>query len=502
MSVFAPIPIGQRIPDSLHAVSCSLPTLASVRGYEEKDPAITRQLTSGYPRFVVHPLLQQLAARVGEEYGLSGKTVWLTSSARIADLLARRLGPGVASVIREEEGAGLHGVVHDTTPEHDAAAKLFLQNIGGFMSSRAAEDELVRRGLLPSAAPEPSFEGNSVAEVERQLLPAFPGATPADIVFANSGMNAVYAAFRSISEIQGSRGRTVWIQLGWLYLDTIAILRRLTTSPFDYVHLRDVFDLGPLERLLEKRGSKVAGIVAEVPTNPLIQTPDIPALAALARRHGVHLVLDPSVNSPFAVNLLPYADVVVTSLTKYTASEGDVIAGAAVVNAASPDADALRKGITRWIEPVYPRDLARLAAQIGQTSEVLARIQRSVPEVVAFLSGHPAVREVLWALHPASRENYLKVARSPESVGSMISFSLKGPIDAFYDRLDLPKGPSFGMTRTLICPFLYLAHYDMVTKPEGRSELQANGIDPELLRLSVGTEPTEDIIGALRTALD
>jgi cystathionine gamma-synthase len=83
----------------------------------------------------------------------------------------------------------------------------------------------------------------------------------------------------------------------------------------------------------------------------------------------------------------------------------------------------------------------------------------------------------------------------------MISFSLRGSLEAFYDRLRLPKGPSFGMRTTLICPFMYLAHYDLVTTPSGRAELAANGLDPDLLRLCVGTEPVDDIIAALGEAL-
>ena len=55
MSVFHHLPLGRRIPDRLHAVSVSLPTMRDLVGYEEKDPAIVRQIASGYPRFVQHP---------------------------------------------------------------------------------------------------------------------------------------------------------------------------------------------------------------------------------------------------------------------------------------------------------------------------------------------------------------------------------------------------------------------------------------------------------------
>jgi cystathionine gamma-synthase len=202
------------------------------------------------------------------------------------------------------------------------------------------------------------------------------------------------------------------------------------------------------------------------------------------------------------VKALPHADIVIGSLTKYSAAEGDVIAGFVAINPAGPDAAELRSRVPRWLEPIYPRDLGRLAAQIGGTADVLERIHRSTPRVAAFLSSHPAVKEVFWALQPTSRDRYLSLARGPNAVGGMISFSLKGPLDRFYDRLRLPKGPSFGMKTTLICPFIYLAHYDLVTSPAGRAELKENGLDPELVRLSVGIEPVEDIIAALAEALE
>jgi cystathionine gamma-synthase len=238
-----------------------------------------------------------------------------------------------------------------------------------------------------------------------------------------------------------------------------------------------------------------------LPTNPLIQTPDLAALAALCRAHDARLLLDPSVVSVFNVNVLAHTDVVVSSLTKYTASEGDLTAGLAAINPAGPDAAELRHRITAKIEPLYARDLARLAAQIGRTAAVLEKIHAHTARVVAFLGSHPAVRDVFWALHPASKANYQRLARSPNASGGMITFTLHGDLEKFYDRLRLPKGPSFGMTTTLICPFMYLAHYDLVTTPAGLAELAASKLDPDLLRLCIGTEPVEEIIASLAEAL-
>ncbi len=497
MSVFSPLPLGQRIPPSPHAVSCSLPTMRALRGYEEKDPEITRQMSSGYPRFVVHPFLLQLAQHVAGRHGLGGHTVWLVSSRRMGDRLAAHLG--AAQVVRVDDGP-VHGVAHPDHPELAARAKTFLQHTGGFLSSRAAEDRLAQHQLL-TVAPEELFAGDALAEVRRNLAPLFRDTGEADLLIANCGMNAMDSAFRAISELQALRGRTQWVQLGWLYRDTIALLQSHTPAAADHLRLPDVFDLAALGRLFAQNGRRIAGVVAELPTNPLVQTPDVAAIADIAHRHGAAVIMDPSISSPVDVDVLAHADVLVASLTKYTASEGDLLAGLAIVNPASPDAAQLRRGLAAKLEPIHPRDLSRLAAQIGQTPQVLARMHANVFAVVEFLSSHPAVKEVYWALHPASRANYLRIARSPQAVGGMITFTFRGLLDAVYDRTDLAKGPSFGMKTTLLSPFIQLAHYDLASTAEGRAHLLAHGVDPNLLRLSVGIEPAAEIIEQLRTAL-
>ena len=148
--------------------------------------------------------------------------------------------------------------------------------------------------------------------------------------------------------------------------------------------------------------------------------------------------------------------------------------------------------------------LLRLAAQIGGTRDTLERIHANTARVASFLRSHPAIAEVRWALQPGCAGNFERIAHRPGATGGVITFTLrrKGGLEPFYDRLRLPKGPSFGMTTTLICPFMYLAHYDLVTTPSGLAELAASGVDPDLLRLCCGTEPAEEIVGALNEALE
>lgn len=87
----------------------------------------------------------------------------------------------------------------------------------------------------------------------------------------------------------------------------------------------------------------------------------------------------------------------------------------------------------------------------------------------------------------------------------MITFTLRGgraALDRFYAAADIPKGPSFGLRFPLLCPFMYLAHYDQVTDADGRGALCKAGLDPELIRLSVGAAPAGPQVEALRAALN
>lgn len=499
MPAFAPIPLGQPIPTSPHAVSCSLPTMRDVIGYEEKDPAVTAHVTSGYPRFVLHPLVLRLARHLATEAGLAAHTLWLTSSPRMAADLITWLNHPAARLFASH---GLNGVAHPTDPSLAARAKTCLQNVGGFLSSRAAEDHLHRLGLLDAIATETLAPAASAHDtVQAVLARAYPGTAATDRVLAPNGMNAFFGGWRAAAELQATRGRTIWIQLGWLYLDTISILRRLTASPADYVYLRDVNDLAALRATCASAGDRLAGLVTEAPTNPLVQTADLAAVARVVRAAGGLTLIDPTLVSPFNVDVLGHADLVTNSLTKYAASEGDLVAGAVIVNPAGKDADTLRAALAASVDPIYPRDLQRLAAQIGDYESVIARTNTTAARVVAFLQSHSGVAELHWSGHPASAANYARIARQPEATGSIISFRVKGPLAAFYDRLVLPKGPSFGMKTTLICPFIYLAHYDLVKTEAGRTQLAASGLHPELLRLAVGCEKPDEIIEALETAL-
>src|SRR5579859_1790917 len=130
--------LGQPIPASTHAVSVALPRWQDVVGYEEKKPEIIERLATGYPRFVVHPLVQELARHIG-----GGKPAMpfpsLSAAQRAAAFARRTLDPTAEVVSR----AGVFGVV--TTTEGLTALRTFWQHTGLIVSSRQAEALLKQR---------------------------------------------------------------------------------------------------------------------------------------------------------------------------------------------------------------------------------------------------------------------------------------------------------------------------------------------------------------------
>ncbi len=495
MSSFPNLPLGTRIPDRLHAVSCSLPTMRDVIGYEEKEAATVACMTSGYPRFVVHPLLGAVEAAWRKRFGLAGEALWVTSSRRMAEAVAALLAPATARVLEHD---GVNGVAHDDTPELRARAKAYLQHTGGFLSSRAAQDYAARHGIFEHTEFEQTEPGDAPAILKSKLAELFAPATPADILLASSGMNAFWAAFRAVSDLQRQKGRDTWLQVGWLYLDTAAILAKFTHER--HVHVFDVTDKAAIEAVFREQGSRLAGVVTEVTTNPLMHTADLPWLAGLARAHGACMIVDPSIVSAYNVDVAPHADIVLNSLTKYVASEGDVIAGAVVVTPQCPERQTLQTAIAAELEPVHPRDLARLAFELRGFDELLPKLNESARRIVDYLRRRKGgLRRLYWSLQDGSRENYLRLARAPDRIGPIISFVVEGSMERFYDATPIAKGPSFGMRASLLSPFVYLAHYDLVSSESGRRTLAEAKLPAELLRFSIGTEPVEAIIDALET---
>ena len=493
-------PLGACFTDSPHAVISSIPTLRDVEGYETGDPAVLARLHLGYPRFVRHHLIKDVCARLAGAQGAQAASFFICPvDPAMVEALDDYAGPAKWS--REEPGFSV--LAYSAGGLAAARAKNFLQHTGALISSRQAERWLAGPPLdAKSQSAAASDAAASDAALTAQLLPWLSGAAARDVTITRNGANAAFAAYQAADALQAGRGRDQWVQLGWLYIDTGQVLNewsRRDAGPKAFVSVRD---LDALEAYLDQEGARVAGIVCEAPSNPLLETCDLLRLRALARKYGVLLLLDPTVTSLVNIDALPLCDILICSLTKYAAQRADVMGGVIAVNPAGPDAEALRAAIAAApIARLFVEDAAVLLAQISGMAPMVRAVNANTCALVNFLERHPRAHTVRHALQASTRANYAAVARAPDSPGGLLSFSVRGEMRPVFDALRLPKAASFGAAFTIVSPFMYLAHYDLVRTAEGRARLATLGIDPDLLRVSVGAEPIDALIAVFSEAL-
>ena len=489
-------PLGAPYPDSPHAVVSCLPTLEDVRDYENKDPRVLDALRSGYPRFVEHAFTRELIDFYLRNNSLEAQPAVLIPGRRATRDLVEYVGRGVISLKVEDNLYLVHWGAEDVKLGH--RVRKFVQHTGCGISSRQAEDLLIAHGLRESRFEETTFAGNALNQVESDLAGRI-GCRQSDVLVCASGMNAFYAGFRAVQEFQQSRKRTAWIQLGWLYLDSGCVLQEFLGADETLECFYDVSDVDALLARIHELGDTLAAVVVECPSNPLIRVCELRRIAAAVREQGGIMIVDPTIASVYNVDVLPHADLLVTSLTKYAAIEGDIMIGALAVNPKSVYYGDLVLRTSSFYAPPYARDVARLAHEMATAPAVIEKMNANAVRLCAFLRGHPAVKEIYCA---GCSEHLDEVARNDGATGAVITIELAGDIERFYDAVGVMKGPSFGTRFTLLCPFMYLAHYDLVTTETGRAQLATAGIDPELIRISVGEEDYGAIEAVFAEALD
>jgi len=109
------------------------------------------------------------------------------------------------------------------------------------------------------------------------------------------------------------------------YVDTLKCLEKWGPGCHFYGHGTEE-ELDTLERLLDG-GEKVQGLFCEFPSNPLLKAPNLVRIRALADKYGFAVVVDETIGNFVNINVLPYADVVVSSLTKVFSGASNVMGG-------------------------------------------------------------------------------------------------------------------------------------------------------------------------------
>ena len=491
-----PIPVGSALPiNNLHAVSVSLPTMADVIGYEEDDIAVTRKMQSGYPRFFMNKLVEKLVMYLRKKHLASDDFEMLPLMSYTAlEIVERKFNFSFKHI--EEDGCIFLLIGKDSSQLQEI--KDFIRHTGILLSSRKAEDILFSRGVIAQKQIEAGDEQPDAANVVKaNLCSAYGAASINNVFLCNSGMNAVYAAFEAVIRLNGNTEKQTILQAGWLYLDTLEIIKKFSNG---HVLMNSVTDIAQLEEMIVKVHKTIGAVFTEIPNNPLLECVDLPRLYELCNKYNIPLIVDSTIGTAYNLNILPYCDLAVESLTKFACGKGDVLMGAVILNPESFIAGTIKELLLPDIIDPYPRDVRRLAASIDGYEDRVRTISENTARVIDYLDKSLAVADVYSVLHTRSYENFLKIRKHPHALPGLISVVFEKELACYYDKLNLPKGPSLGTEFTLAMPYVYLAYYDMVRTREGREELMRKGLHPELLRISIGTEPSEEIIRVLKAA--
>ncbi|MEY4367539.1 MAG: hypothetical protein RLZ28_954 [Actinomycetota bacterium] len=270
---------------------------------------------------------------------------------------------------------------------------------------------------------------------------------------------------------------------------------------------------------------------AETISNPKVSILDIEGVAGVAHAHGVPLIVDNTVATPYLIKPLAHgADIVIHSATKFLAGHGTVVAGAIVDGGkfawsksdkfpglTQPDPSyhgvnytaALGDGIAYIIKARVQglRDLGAAispnsAFQLIQGIETLSlRIERHIENakaVAEWLAKHPQVKSVNYAGLPTSPWYAAGQKYAPKGAGAIVSFEIEGGVESgskFVDNLNLfSHVANIGDVRSLVIHPASTTHSQL--SPE---QQLTSGVTPGLVRLSVGLETLADIIADLET---
>ena len=248
-------------------------------------------------------------------------------------------------------------------------------------------------------------------------------------------------------------------------------------------------------------------IIAETPANPTAAVVDLDLMVRIADEVGAKqghrplVVVDNTLLGPFAQRPIEHGvDLCMTSLTKYCGGHSDLLAGG--ISGRKELIDHLRMQRTTWGNHLDPYTSWLVLRSLESVAVRTERAMENARGVAEFLRDHPKVAGVTYLgfLEPGTRRRAV-YDRQCKAAGSTFSFHLHGgEAEAFrmLDQLKLLKvAVSLGGSETLICHSASTTHY--AVPPAQRL---AGGITDGTIRLSVGLEHVDDLIGDLRQALE
>lgn len=340
-----------------------------------------------------------------------------------------------------------------------------------------------------------------------------------------SGMAAITAAIQTLAE----SGDNI-VTSSTLYGGTYNLFAHSLPQQGIEVRFADYRDPQSFE---ERIDDKTKAVYCESIGNPLGNVTDFAALAELAHQHGLPLIVDNTVPSPYLCRPIEHgADIVIHSLTKYLGGHGNSMGGLIVDSGKFPWTEH-KKRFQRFNEPdpsyhgvVYTQALGA-AAFIGRARVValrsmgacispfnaflilqgietlplrMERICANAVTIAGYLQKHPKISWVNYA-GLADHENYPLTEKYMQGKASgIISFGVKGGYDAgtrFQDALKLvTRLVNIGDCKTLACHPASTTHRQL-----SADELAKAGVSEDMVRISVGIEHVDDLLEDIEQAL-
>lgn len=262
---------------------------------------------------------------------------------------------------------------------------------------------------------------------------------------------------------------------------------------FDFV---DTTDAGVIEQCIRPM---TRAIYVECPTNPMMRVTNIAAVADIAHRYGLLLIVDNTFLSPYFMNPLDLgADIVVHSGTKFIGGHNDALAGFLCLRDKRLCA-ILREVMKTTGGAIAPFEAWLILKGVKTLAIRMEKQQENALKIAQWLKTAPHVKEVLYVGLPEHPGHEIS-KKQARGFGSMISFRTDTEAAArhclTHTKL-IAFAESLGSVDSLITYPVTQTHPDV--SEEERKHL---GIDETLLRLSVGIESPEDLIADLKQALE
>jgi len=246
-----------------------------------------------------------------------------------------------------------------------------------------------------------------------------------------------------------------------------------------------------------KNNTKV--VYVETPSNPLLEVIDLSLVASLAKKHKLVSITDNTFATPYNQRPLDLGiDIVAHSGTKYLGGHSDLICGALITNEESL-AKAIAQFIKHYGQIMNAFEHYLLDRSLKTLGIRMAKHNANALEVAKFLEKHPRIRKVYYP-GLESFSGYQVAAKQMSGFGGMLSFELDGKLDdvkTFINKLDMVvNAVSLGGVESTLCLPRLTSHAHMTAQ-----QREEAGISDTLVRLSVGIEDLEDLIGDFKQAL-